>query len=218
MPERVKGKDEGFDRSFEKPQEEKEPSDKSATNLQYKERQMAPPEQPLKYEKGDNEKRMYQKTFITRISICSFSSMMARLNEAQIEAIRSMGFASFLKVDLKQIPGKFSKWLVESFDPHSASFVRSKGQRFIVTVFDVYVTLVLPIGGSKIMEITRSSADEEYNEVHAVWLKEWKIEHNTLELTYLPEFILVKKDSGESFMRNFIIYLVNCFFSGPKSR
>ncbi|KAJ8436154.1 hypothetical protein Cgig2_029766 [Carnegiea gigantea] len=31
------------------------------------------------------------------------------------------------------------------------------------------------------------------------------------------EFILAQKDGGESFKRNFIIYLVNCFFSGPKS-
>ena len=44
--------------------------------------QMAPQEQHLKYKKGGNEKRMYQKAFIMRVSIHSFSSMVAQLNEA----------------------------------------------------------------------------------------------------------------------------------------
>ncbi|KAJ8420609.1 hypothetical protein Cgig2_023943 [Carnegiea gigantea] len=50
------------------------------------------------------------------MSTRSFLSLVAQLNEAQAEVVRSMGFASFLKVDVKQILGKFSKWLVEIFD------------------------------------------------------------------------------------------------------
>ncbi|KAJ8420869.1 hypothetical protein Cgig2_023869 [Carnegiea gigantea] len=133
--------------------------------------QMAPQEHPLKYEKGGNEKRMYQKAFVTRTSISSFSSMVAQLNEAQIETVRSMRFASFfLKVDPKQIPGKFiylfiySKWLIESFDPHFASFVLPDREMFLITPFDVYVTLGVPFGGRQIMESNRSSTDEEYDE------------------------------------------------------
>ena len=72
-----------------------------------------------------------------------------------------MGFASFLKVNLKQIPGKFSKWLVESFDPCAASFMLPNGQRFMVTTFDAYVTLGVPVGGREIMELTRSLTDKE---------------------------------------------------------
>ncbi|KAJ8421447.1 hypothetical protein Cgig2_013881 [Carnegiea gigantea] len=140
--------------------------------------QMAPQQQPLKYEKDEY----------------SFSSMVAHLNEAQSKAVRSTGLASFLKLDLKQIPGKFSKWLVESFDPYFASFVLSDGQRFIATPFDAYVILGVPFGGRKIMG------------------EQQKIEHIAPELTRMPEFILTKKDGGESFKRNFIIYLVNCSF------
>ncbi|KAJ8437685.1 hypothetical protein Cgig2_028623 [Carnegiea gigantea] len=150
---------------------------------------------------GGNEKRMmYQKAFITRMTIRSFSSMVSQLNEAQNEAVRSLGFASFLKVDLKQIPGQFLKWLVESFDPYCASFVLPDGQRFIVTAFDVYVTLGEPIGEREIMEITKSSMDKEYDKVHVAWVKEWKIQHNALELTRMPEFILAKK-TGKSILK-----------------
>ncbi|KAJ8425629.1 hypothetical protein Cgig2_024284 [Carnegiea gigantea] len=142
----AKSNDEGFDRSPKKPQEEKEPSDKSRTKLQHKQRQ----------EKGEETK--------------------------------------------KQEPKK-----------------KPVTVRFTITAFDVYVTPGVPIGGREIMEITKSSMDKEYDEVRATWVKEWKIEQNASELTCMPEFSLAKKDKGESFKRNFIIYLVTFHFSGPKN-
>ncbi|KAJ8423746.1 hypothetical protein Cgig2_031336 [Carnegiea gigantea] len=80
-----------------------------------------------------------------------------------------MGFASFLKVDLKQIPGKFSKWIVDSFDPYSTSFVLPNGQRFTIIAFDAYMTLGMSIGEREIIESSKSSPDEEYDEMHAAW-------------------------------------------------
>ncbi|KAJ8431651.1 hypothetical protein Cgig2_024123 [Carnegiea gigantea] len=112
------------------------------------------------------------------------------LHKAQAEVVRSIGFISFLKVDLKQIPGKFSKWL-----------------KFPVLAFDVYATLGVPLMGREIMEITKSSMGEEYDEVDAVWLKEWKLQKNSPEVTRISEFIPAEKDGGESFKRNLIIYL-----------
>ncbi|KAJ8431996.1 hypothetical protein Cgig2_005925 [Carnegiea gigantea] len=124
--------------------------------------------QPVKAARKRNkpfEKRTYQKAFTMRMSMRSFSSLVAQLNEAQAEAVKSMGFTSIVKVDVKQIPRKFSKWLVESFDRYA----------FPVTSFDVHVTLVVPLGGIEITEITKSLMDDKYDEVHATWLKEWKL-------------------------------------------
>ncbi|KAJ8421085.1 hypothetical protein Cgig2_010319 [Carnegiea gigantea] len=118
------------------------------------------------------------------------------------KVVRSTGFTSFLKVDLKQIPGKFSKWLVESFEPYAVCFRHPDGPKFPITAFDV-----------EIIKITKYSMDEQYDEVHVAWLKEWKVQHNAPELTRMLEFILAKNDGTESFKRNFIIYLVNYFFS-----
>ena len=148
------------------------------------------------------------------MSTHSFSSLVTQLNEAHAEAVRSMGFAPFLKVDVKQILGKFSKSLLESFDPYAVCFRLADGQKFPVIAFDVHVNLGVPLGGTKITEINKSLMDDEYDEVQAAWLKEWKLQKNAPELTRMPEFILSQKDGGESFKRNFIIYLVNCFFSG----
>ena len=105
----------------------------------------------FKSEDGPSEKRTYQKAFITTMTTCSFSSAATHFNKAQAEAIKSMGFASFLKVDLKQIPGKFSKWLVESFDAYAVCFRLLDGQKFPITTFDVYVTLGVPFGGREII-------------------------------------------------------------------
>ncbi|KAJ8421683.1 LOW QUALITY PROTEIN: hypothetical protein Cgig2_008641 [Carnegiea gigantea] len=123
----------------------------------------------LKFEGGASEKRTYQKAFIIRMSTHSFSSL---LNDAQTEVVTSMGFAPFLKIDVKQILGKFSKWLVESFDPYAVRFRLLDGQKFSITAFDVHVTLGVALGGTKIIEIIKYSMDDEYNEVHATWLKE----------------------------------------------
>ncbi|KAJ8425612.1 hypothetical protein Cgig2_005291 [Carnegiea gigantea] len=90
---------------------------------------------------------MCQKAFITRMSTHSFSSLIAQINEASAEAIRSMGFTFFLKVDLKHIPGKFSEWMVESFDPNAMCFTLLDGHNFSNTAFDVYATMGVPLGG-----------------------------------------------------------------------
>jgi len=79
---------------------------------------MAPLEQPLKCEdEGANEKKTYHKVFTTRMTTRSFSSLVAQLNKAQIEVVRSMTFVSFLKANLKQIPGKFLELLVDTLIP-----------------------------------------------------------------------------------------------------
>ncbi|KAJ8420502.1 hypothetical protein Cgig2_024707 [Carnegiea gigantea] len=122
----------------------------------------------LKFEEGASEKRTYKKAFITRMTMRSFSSVVAQLTEAQAEVVKSMGFASFLKVNQKQIPGKFSKWLVECFDPYAVCFRLPYGQKFPIAAFDMYMTMGVPFGGSGVIKITKSSTDEEYDEVNDV--------------------------------------------------
>ncbi|KAJ8419596.1 hypothetical protein Cgig2_013232 [Carnegiea gigantea] len=127
------------------------------------------------------------------MSTRSFSSLVAQLNEAQAKAVRSMGFPPFLKVNMKQIPRKFSNLYASNFQ---------MGRSFQ----SQHLTCIQPW------------VDDEYDELHNAWLKEWKLQKNAPELTQMPEFILAQKDGGKSFKRNFIIYLVNSFFSRSKNR
>ncbi|KAJ8421106.1 hypothetical protein Cgig2_028804 [Carnegiea gigantea] len=96
----------------------------------------------------------------------SFSLMVMQLNDAWIKAVRSIGFALFLNIDLKLLDE----------------------QKFQVTTFNVHIAL----------------------------MKEREIDQNNMKLTRMPDFILGKTDGRESCERNFIIYLVNYFFSGLK--
>ncbi|KAJ8425632.1 hypothetical protein Cgig2_024287 [Carnegiea gigantea] len=104
------------------------------------------------YKESKSAKEVSMKRECTRV---------AQLNEVEAEVVKSIGFTSFLKVDMKQILGNFSKWLVESFDPYAVYFRRPNGQKFLVTAFDLYVTLGVPFGGKEIIEITKSSINEE---------------------------------------------------------
>ncbi|KAJ8423723.1 LOW QUALITY PROTEIN: hypothetical protein Cgig2_010288 [Carnegiea gigantea] len=114
-------------------------------------------------------------------------------NEAQVEAVRSVGFASFLK-------------MIKSFDPYAVHFRLFDVQKFQVTVQRI-PNIRHTIGGGQILEIVRPSIDEEYEQVHTTWMKEGGLDQNTPELTWIPDFTLAKTDREKSFKRNFIIHL-----------
>ncbi|KAJ8426826.1 LOW QUALITY PROTEIN: hypothetical protein Cgig2_022607 [Carnegiea gigantea] len=156
-----------------------------------KELQIVQKDLVLKSEGNASKKSTYSKAFIMRMSMRSFLSLVAQLNKAQAEAVRSIGFAPFLKVDVQQILGKFSKWLL---DLYAICFRLPDGQRFPVTAFDVHATLGVPLGDQKSSKSRSLQSTMSMTRVH-----------------FGP------KDGGESFKRNFIIYLVNCFFSKPKN-
>jgi len=85
---------------------------------------------------------------------------------------------------------------MESFDPYAVCFGLADGQKFLITTFNMHATLGVPLGGTKITEINKSLMDDEYDEVQAAWLKEWKLQKNAPELTRMPEFILAQKGGG----------------------
>ncbi|KAJ8422276.1 LOW QUALITY PROTEIN: hypothetical protein Cgig2_009278 [Carnegiea gigantea] len=109
----------------------------------------------LKFEEGAIEERTYQKAFITRMTMRSFSSWH---NSMKLRLRWSYQWDLFL--------------LGKSFDPYTVCFRLLDEQKFRVTAFDVYVTLDVPFKGREIIEFNKSSMDEEYDEVHAAWLNE----------------------------------------------
>ncbi|KAJ8439955.1 hypothetical protein Cgig2_013582 [Carnegiea gigantea] len=87
--------------------------------------------------------------------MCSFSSLW---NNSMKPILRQLD-----QWDLLLLEGKFSKWPVESIDPYDVCFRLLDGQKFLVTAFDVCMTLHVPLEGRQIVEITKSSVDEEYD-------------------------------------------------------
>jgi len=101
--------------------------------------------------------------------------------------------------------------------PYVVCFRFPDGHKFQVTTFDVYLMLGAPIGGKKIAQISKSYFDKEYQYVHIALMKERGIDQNNMKLTRMSDFIFGKTNGRESYKRNFIIYLVNYFFSGLKN-
>ena len=113
-----------------------------------------------------------------------------------------------------ELPGDLCKWLVDRFDPYSVTLYISKHKRIEITPMDMHITLALPIGGKKVEEYYRKKPkDAKYNEVLDAWRKNWNLQDGTPKLSQMPQYILSQTDAAESFKRNFVMYLVSCFFN-----
>ena len=78
--------------------------------------------------------------------------------------------------------------------------------------------MALSIGRRKVEEFYgKKPKDVKYNEVLAAWRKEWNLQDGTTKLSQMPQYILSQTDAGESFKRNFVLYMVSCFFNGSKN-
>ncbi|KAJ8427170.1 hypothetical protein Cgig2_024702 [Carnegiea gigantea] len=83
---------------------------------------------------------------------------------------------------------------------------------------DVHITLALPIGRRKVKEFYgKKPKDAKYNKVLDAWRKDWNLQDGTPKLSLMPQYILSQTNAGESFKRNFVMYMVSCFFNGSKN-
>ena len=169
---------------------------------------------PKPAEGGTKHKKIFQ----LRMSPSGFVGMIAHFNEAQTKAIQDMGFGGFLHLQVIELPGDLCKWLVDRFDPYSVSLYISQYKRIEITPMDVHITLALPIGGKKVEEYYGNKPkDATYNQVLDAWRKDWNLKDGTPKLNQMPQYILRHADAGESFKRNFVMYMVSCFFNGSKN-
>ncbi|KAJ8423773.1 hypothetical protein Cgig2_034197 [Carnegiea gigantea] len=160
----------------------------------------------------------HKKIFQSRMSPSGFVGMIAHFNEAQTKAIQDMGFGGFLHLQVTELPGKLCKWLVDRFDPYSVTLYISLNKMIEIAPMDVHITLVLPIGGRKVEEFYgKKPKDAKYNKVLNAWRKDWNLQDGTPKLSQMPQYILSQTDAGESFKRNFVMYMVSYFFNGSKN-
>ncbi|KAJ8444771.1 hypothetical protein Cgig2_011733 [Carnegiea gigantea] len=104
------------------------------------------------------------------------------------------------------------------FDPYSVTLYISLDKKIEITPMDVHITLALPIGGRKVEEFyEKKPKDAKYNEVLDAWRKDRNSQDEAPKLSQMPQYILSQADAEESFKRNFIMYMVSCFFNGSKN-
>ncbi|KAJ8425283.1 hypothetical protein Cgig2_025824 [Carnegiea gigantea] len=160
----------------------------------------------------------HNKIFQSRMSSSGCIGIIAHFNEAQTKAIQEMGFEGFLHLQVTELPGDLCKWLVDRFVPYSITLYISKEKRIEITLMDVHITLALPIGGKKVEEFYgKYPKYATYNQVLDAWRKDWNLQDGTPKLTQMPQYILSKINVEESFKRNFVLYMISCFFNGSKN-
>ena len=129
-----------------------------------------------------------------------------------------MEFGGFLHLQVIEFPGDLCKWLVDRFDPCSVTLYISLDKRIMTTPMDVHLTFAFPIGGRKVEEFYgKNPKDAKYNEVLGAWRKYWNPQDETSKLSQITQHIFNQTDAEESFKRNFVLYMVSCFFNGSKN-
>uniref|UniRef100_A0A803N244 Uncharacterized protein n=1 Tax=Chenopodium quinoa TaxID=63459 RepID=A0A803N244_CHEQI len=99
-----------------------------------------------------------------------------RLPEAHKQAIRDVGFGSFLLLDLDSKKNSFCHELVARFNPDRASLQLPNREEIEVLSEDVHVVFGLPIGGREIKDNKWIEEDEESQiKAFAKFLNEKKV-------------------------------------------
>ncbi|KAJ8434083.1 hypothetical protein Cgig2_030518 [Carnegiea gigantea] len=96
--------------------------------------------------------------------------------------------------------------------PYSVTLYILPDKRIETTPMDVHLILAFLIGGKKVEDFYRKKPkDAKYNEVLD------NLPDGTPKLSQMPQYILSQTDAGKSFKRNFVLYMVSCFFNGLKN-
>ncbi|KAJ8439004.1 hypothetical protein Cgig2_013000 [Carnegiea gigantea] len=140
-------KDERSEKTFEKPQEERESFQKSPTKLEMKERR----------KKAEQERRREEKN-------PTYKDEEADHNDNKKEGKEESRIPKIVKPILKRNKPLLKSEGNQRIEQKDAQSNAGAALKFSVTTFDVYVTLAMPIGGRKIMKRTKSSMDGDYDE------------------------------------------------------
>ncbi|KAJ8426164.1 hypothetical protein Cgig2_032646 [Carnegiea gigantea] len=90
--------------------------------------------------------------------------------------------------------------------------VQNNEKKTEITSKDLHLTLALPIGGRKVEEFYgKKPKEHEYNKVLTAWRKKLNLEDGT------PKLRVNDTDTGESFKRNLVLYMVPYFFNGSNN-
>uniref|UniRef100_A0A803MX79 Aminotransferase-like plant mobile domain-containing protein n=1 Tax=Chenopodium quinoa TaxID=63459 RepID=A0A803MX79_CHEQI len=132
------------------------------------------------------------------------------LPEAHKQAVRDVGFGSFLLLDLDSNKNSFCHELVASFNPDRDSIQLPNREEIEVLPEDVHAVFGLPIGGREIKDNKWIEEDEESQ----VFLQKWRdqFDDGSPTNTSLIQLIETQKDEDATneFIWNFIVAAINC--------
>ncbi|KAH9623855.1 hypothetical protein KSS87_002941 [Heliosperma pusillum] len=131
------------------------------------------------------------------------------LSEKQIQAIQEMGFGSLLLLQIKKVPGSLAYWLVSNYNPIKGCLLDGK---LPILEEDIYLSLGLPMGPNVVIEASNGDKCPVYLSV----LEKFKSQfgNDSIDVKDILAKLPTKKEGGDDFKRNFIIYIFSALLGG----
>ncbi|KAJ8435148.1 hypothetical protein Cgig2_018976 [Carnegiea gigantea] len=82
------------------------------------------------------------------MSLARFVAMIEKFNEAHKQAIRDMGFAEFIELQVTELLGVLCKWLLHDFDPYLVTMYIAPKKKIEITPMNVHLILALSLAAT----------------------------------------------------------------------
>nr|GMD60403.1 uncharacterized protein LOC109155335 [Ipomoea batatas] len=133
---------------------------------------------------------------------------LKKLNDAQSQSLRDMGFDHLREQQISRVPRKLAWWLLNNFDARSCSLRVQDGKELHITEEDVALTPGFPRGNIIIEKRTKGDED-------TTLVEEWKKQLGRTGLSITPtklcKAMVGCRDGGEWFKRHLAILIATMF-------
>nr|GLL42144.1 uncharacterized protein LOC109155623 isoform X3 [Ipomoea trifida] len=144
----------------------------------------------------------------TRATPYQLTQHLKKLNDAQSQSLRDMGFDHLREQQISRVPRKLTWWLLNNFDARSCSLRVQDGKELHITEEDVALTLGFPRGNIIIEKKTKGDED-------TTLVEEWKKQLGRTDLSITPtklcKAMVGCRDGGEWFKRHLAILIATMF-------
>ncbi|KAH9615992.1 hypothetical protein KSS87_003681 [Heliosperma pusillum] len=132
-------------------------------------------------------------------------------SDNQILAIKQMGFEGLLHLQTDTVPGNLAYWLVSTFDPYKGCLLDGN---LPILEEDIHACMGIPMGPLVVDEAPIGDKSPQFLSL----LEDFKSQYegDLIDVKVILRKLSTQIDGGDSFKRNFIVYIFSSFLGGVK--
>ncbi|XP_057810730.1 uncharacterized protein LOC131025129 [Salvia miltiorrhiza] len=154
----------------------------------------------------DAKKKTDHPKLKTRTTTSTFFKKLTVLNDAQKDAVRSIGFGHILEFKVNRVPSKLAYWVLDRFNHRSCTLELDVLTKIEIEEDDVYRVYGFP-KGNKLIENFQRTAE---NELFIEWKNFFNVANrDKIKIKAVLRRMVDSADGGSWFKRHFVIAL--CF-------
>lgn len=131
--------------------------------------------------------------------------------------MRGIGFSSFLSLNISKISTRLGLYLIEKFNTKNCKKIKLETDELYIDEEDINLTLGILC---RPKQVTSLSMYEDSFEEYIGLIEDMRTRYGTLllELSTMPEIILNKKEAGDEFKQDIVMYIVSSVLHYPQAR